>query len=101
MGFFSKLKKVVSYVEKGTVLARKGAAVAEQAQTNPLGAALAAVEVIQEAKSGMGASVAFLNGAAHVDTVKAVAVAVDDHESRMAALEKAVAAIQDWEGMKK
>jgi hypothetical protein len=69
MGFFSKLKKALPYIEKGAVIAG-------QAKDNPVGAALATVELITE------------QGGDAEDASKALAVAVDDHEERMVAMEK-------------
>lgn len=71
MGFFSKLKKVLPNIEKASVIAG-------QAKDNPLGAALATVQLIADTR-----------GTAE-DADRALAVAVDDHEERLVAVEKAL-----------
>lgn len=87
MGFFSKLKRVGN-------IAAKGVQVVQDARsgniTGAVGGALEVVNAIQSVSKQTG-NVAISNGAAHEDSVKAVAVGLDDHESRLAQLEKMIA----------
>ena len=70
------MKKVLPYVSKGAVIAA-------QAGVNPVGAALATVELITDGPEAEDAA---------VDAAKALAVAIDDHEARLLAVEKALKA---------
>lgn len=89
MSIFSKIKRVGRIAEMGVLIvqdARKGDTI------KAVGGALDLVNAIQDAaKRTGGAPVAIHDGAAHVDTVKAVAVAVDDHENRVSELERLIA----------
>jgi len=93
MGFLRKLKKVLPFVERGAVIAAQAAA------GNPVGASLAVVELIQSrgqkgmraAKDPEEAIAAPVN--ANRDAVKAVAVAVDDHEERIVEMEADIKAL--------
>lgn len=76
MSFFSKLKKIAPFVQKGAVIA-------SQAKESPVGAALAVVEMITESDEGSPET-----------AVKAVAAAVDDHEQRLVEQDKRIAALE-------
>jgi hypothetical protein len=93
MGFFSKLKKVVAGVDKGAAMAasvlpgKAGQIAGDVAQTS--GVVTAVVQQIQ-AKSGTELP----PEQAQQQATLATAVAVDDHEERMKALEAELAALR-------
>jgi hypothetical protein len=93
MGFFSKLKKIVPIVDKGAVIASsvlpgKAGQVAGQVAQGA-GVVTSIVQQIQ-AKSGADLS----PEAAQQQATLATAVAVDDHEERVKALEAQLSALR-------
>ncbi|HEX8117336.1 MAG TPA: hypothetical protein VF521_08690 [Pyrinomonadaceae bacterium] len=93
MGFFSKLKKIVPLVDKGAVLASsvlpgKAGQVAGQVAQG-VGVVTTIVQQIQS-KAGSGVS----TEEAQKQATLATAVAVDDHEERVKALEAQLAALR-------
>jgi hypothetical protein len=97
MGFFSKLKKIVPIVDKGAVIAsgvlpgKAGQVAGGVAQG--AGVVTSVVQQIQ-AKSGSGLS----PEQAQQQATLATAVAVDDHEERMKALEAELASLRAAQG---
>lgn len=93
MGFFSKLKKLVPIVDKGaaiasTVLPGKAGQVAGDVAT----ASGVVTSVVQQIQSQSGAALS--PEEAQQQATLATAVAVDDHEERVKALEAELAALR-------
>jgi len=74
MSFFSSLKKIIPYVSPA-------ATIAVEAETNPIGAALSVVSLIEQKGGSTG------------DQIKAVATAVDDHQGDIVGLISQIKAI--------
>jgi len=97
MGFFSKLKKVVPIVDKGAVIAsgvlpgQAGQVAGDVAQ----GAGVVTT-VVQQLQAQAGSSVS--PAEAQQQATLATAVAVDDHEERIKALEAELAALRAAQG---
>jgi hypothetical protein len=93
MGFFSKLKKIVPIVDKGAVIA---SAVlpgkAGQVAGNVAQGAGVVTAVVQQIQSKSGADLS--PEEAQQQATLATAVAVDDHEERVKALEAELAALR-------
>lgn len=97
MGFFSKLKKLVPIVDKGaaiasTVLPGKAGQVAGDVAT----ASGVVTSVVQQIQSQSGATLS--PEEAQQQATLATAVAVDDHEERVKALEAELAALRAAQG---
>jgi hypothetical protein len=97
MGFFSKLKKLVPIVDKGaaiasTVLPGKAGQVAGNVAT----ASGVVTAVVQQIQSHSGAALS--PEEAQQQATLATAVAVDDHEERVKALEAELAALRAAQG---
>ena len=97
MGFFSKLKKLVPIVDKGaaiasTVLPGKAGQVAGNVAT----ASGVVTAVVQQIQSQSGAALS--PEEAQQQATIATAVAVDDHEERVKALEAELAALRAAQG---
>lgn len=92
MGFFSKLKKVVAGVDKGAAIAsgvlpgKAGQVAGEVAQS-----AGVVTSVVQQIQSKAGSELP--PEEAQKQATLATAVAIDDHEERMKALEAAIQAL--------
>jgi hypothetical protein len=97
MGFFSKLKKIVPIVDKGAVIAsgvlpgKAGQAAGDVAQ----GAGVV-TSVVQQIQSKSGSDLS--PEQAQQQATLATAVAVDDHEERMKALEAELASLRAAQG---
>ena len=97
MGFFSKLKKIVPIIDKGAVIAstvlpgKAGQVAGGVAQ----GAGVV-TSIVQQIQSKAGSDLS-PEDAQHQATL-ATAVAVDDHEERMKALEAELAALRAARG---
>jgi hypothetical protein len=93
MGFFSKLKKIVPIVDKGAVIAsgvlpgKAGQVAGQVAQ----GAGVVTT-IVQQIQAQAGSSVS--PEEAQQQATLATAVAVDDHEERVKALEAQLAALR-------
>lgn len=93
MGFFSKLKKIVPIVDKGAVIAsgvlpgKAGQVAGQVAQ----GAGVVTT-IVQQIQSKAGSSVS--PEEAQKQATLATAVAVDDHEERVKALEAQLSALR-------
>lgn len=97
MGFFSKLKKLVPIVDKGaaiasTVLPGKAGQVAGDVAT----ASGVVTSVVQQIQSQSGTALS--PEEAQQQATLATAVAVDDHEERVKALEAEIAALRAAQG---
>lgn len=97
MGFFSKLKKLVPIVDKGaaiaaTLLPGKAGQVAGNVAT----ASGVVTSVVQQIQSQSGAALS--PEEAQQQATLATAVAVDDHEERVKALEAEIAALRAAQG---
>ena len=93
MGFFSKLKKIVPIVDKGSVIAagvlpgKAGQVAGQVAQTTGV-----VTTVVQQIQSKAGTDLP--PAEAQKQATLATAVAIDDHEERMKALEAELAALR-------
>ncbi len=93
MGFFSKLKKVVAGVDKGAAIAA-GVLPGEAGQvaSEVAGGAGVVTAIVQQIQAKSGSELP--PAEAQNQATLATAVAVDDHEERIKALEAALAALQ-------
>ena len=97
MGFFSKLKKIVPIIDKGAVIA--SAVLPGKAGQVAGGVAQGAgvvTSIVQQIQSKAGSDLS-PEDAQHQATL-ATAVAVDDHEERVKALEAELAALRAAQG---
>ena len=97
MGFFSKLKKIVPIIDKGAVIASTVLpGKAGQVAGNVAGASGVVTSIVQQIHAQSGADLSPED--AQQQATLATAVAVDDHEERVKALEAELAALRAAQG---